>query len=326
MITRDMYPELFAPIDDAALDRAQRQVASFTTRQLADWTCEHTVTYEVAEQPYRMIVERGESDQVIIAGGELGVGSDSLGSAARLLTIRALVDEQATVILQPNTTLRESNTNFSKEELGKLGGGDPAPMVDRMRRVLDYVNGRWIVGFGPSQGGVTMLAVAAHPDVQPVATAVIETPNVIDRSLSGLTRDFLGAGSRLKDNIRSNFASGSAFADDLVAGMSLWGTARYLAGLTRPDNRALAGLMRRYTASRQMKQILDKGGSVAHAWATEDAVSPRENNRVIAAIFGPGAYDGRYYPFEITDNDHSVTNQYLVSAALVRRARDVCVR
>lgn len=325
MITRDSYPTLFDSIDETEFENAQQQLQNLSIKRLTDWTIQHTVTYELGSQRYRMVVDRGDSDAVIIAGGEYGVGLDSVGSAARLLTIRALVDEHATVVLQPNSSLHEDNTNFSRDERKKLVAGDTAPFVDRLRLTLDDIHAQKIIGYGPSQGGTSILALGAHLQMPPLATAVVEVPNVERRSGLRLTYDFLGAGSLLKRNIRENFEPDSELAAALVGGMSLRGTVRYLAGLVHADNLASIGIMRRYTAPRQMKAILDKGGSVCHAWATETSVSPVERNRSIKVIFGANAYDGRYFPFEINENDHSVTNQYLLNAALVRRASDLVI-
>ena len=68
-----------------------------------------------------------------------------------------------------------------------------------------------------------------------------------------------------------------------------------------------------------METILQKQGSVVHAWATEDAVSPNDDNQLIeSALRNQLSYES----YQVA-GDHSSTNDYLLSAALVQRAYDL---
>ncbi len=301
----------------------QPMVAAFSSAELSAWAEEHIVTREIGGQHFRMIVDQGEDPtKAIVVGGEYGNGVGALGAIARAQVIRKVVAPSASLILQPNTSLGESNMNFSKDERKTLRQGSAAPLTDRIRMTLEQSGEpERIVAYGPSQGGIAALALGAHSSMPRMATAVLETPNVAHRSYIGVAKDFLGSGADLKANILSNFTAGGELGNELVASLSAKGLAKYAAGLALVDNRALLGVIRRASAKEQMLAIVKRGGSVVHAWAEGDAVSPAAANTEILQmgrnlpIRRRFSYEG--YSFK---GDHSITNQYLLAAVLARRA------
>lgn len=316
----DKYPQAFVSTNESQIEASQALLSTFNKENLTAWTDERTVTQEIGGRAFRMLVDPGEDDQsVVIAFGEFGNGLDATGAVARARVMREFVNPNATLILQPNSTRNQNNPNFSRTERKALHHGDPMPIVDRTFVTLEaYGNPSDVVVNGPSQGGVVALAYGAHPSSPAVAVSTMEAPNVADRSLARLAKDFLGAGPLLKENIADNFESDSRFKDELIADLGLVGFIKYGVGLARFDNVALAGLMKYGTAERDTVRILEKNGSVVQAWATGDSVSPVADNRDIAERLQPTNYF-RYKGVEL-ENDHSMTNLYSVSGALAHYA------
>lgn len=321
MKSPDLAHAVFDGIDTERLEAARSMTAAFTKADLAAWTGRRIVTDEIRGQRFRMVVDRGEDlNRVIVVGGEYGNGLGALGAVARARIVRQVVDPSASLVLQPNTALGDPNSNFSKTERNLLRQGIAQPLVDRIRATLEALGSpNKMTLYGPSQGGTTMLALAAHISMPPTATAIMETPNVTDRSYIGVAKDFIGAGADLKATISANFESSTTLGEELVADLSVRGLAKYAAGLALPDNLALLGIIRRATAQKHMEAILVRGGSVAHAWALGDKVSPASANNAIAsslAVTYPGQYAA--YSFE---GDHSFTNAYFSNAALVAQSQ-----
>ncbi len=323
MSVHEEYPTMFEGVDEDAIASAQELLTTFDSQNLTEWTERHTVIRELGAQVFRMLVVPGENpDKVIFAGGEFGNGLGFLGSIARLRFIQKLVDKDASIVLQPNSAIGEDNTNFSRQEKQKLLAGSGDPLIDRVLATLnDIGNPSEVVAYGPSQGGVTALLLGSHPDMPATATAVIETPNVLERPSRVLAADTIGSGADLKENISENFDDNDRFGNDLISAVSITGLAKFVLGTFKGDNRALRGIMRRDTAMQSMQTILANGGSVAHAWASGDNISPASANQEVSRrLMNLGS--NPYYAQEI-EGDHSITSLYLLNAALVNQAQEL---
>lgn len=314
----DYNSNTFTSFSDATVENARALLSDFDKASLAEWTDERTVVNNLGEQAFRMLVDKGEDDSsAIVVFGEFGNGLGAMGAIARARLIREVVNPAATLVLQPNPSIGEDNTNFSKLERRMLRLGETLPIVDRTLVTLEgHGDPENILTYGPSQGGAVALAYGAHPSTPETATAVIEAPNVANRSLFKMATDFAGAGAKQKVNVGANFKETDRLKYELISDFSVAGLARYGIGLGKRDNLALIGIMQRATAAQQMQTILDKGGSVVHAWATGDSVSPAAGNEVIANQL---VDEDRYRSFTFED-DHSITNLYLLNAALAHRA------
>ncbi len=308
-----------------AVVAAARIVPTFDKTALSEWAETHTEVYELGGQPFRMIVDRGENaDHAIVVGGEFANGTDAIGAIARMQVVRRLVDTDATVILQPNSTARQDNMNFSDFERNQLLNGSAAPLLNRCMVAIDTAgNPGQLTAYGPSQGGVLALALGAHKHyAPPVAVSVVEAPNVVERSTVRMLKSYIGCGGDLKVNIAANFDDGGTLGEELIGDLSLRGLATYGRGAFHRDNRALLGIIRRGSAQELMQRTIARGGSVVHAWATGDAVSPAAANEQIAKTMMYEKGSGRYAHYTL-DGDHSITNAYILNAALVHRARSL---
>lgn len=318
MNVREKYPDAFLNVNQTRLDAAEQLLASFNKKAMTDWAREATVTQELGHQSFRMLVSQGENDsKVLFAGGELGNGLDALGALARIRVIREIVDPSATIVYQPNSTLTENNVNFSKPERNLLKHGNSSPLTDRILKTFDSIGEpAEVIAYGPSQGAMVALALAADANTPAMALAAVEVPNITNRGRIKMARDFAGAGSSLKENIGMNFDQGAQFHDDLINGLSVKPLIGYGLGLMNKDNLRLVDVMGKNTAEAQMRINLEKGGSIVHAWATGDTVSPHADNEIISShLYGIPRYE-----HAIFDGDHSITNIYLLNAALVHRA------
>lgn len=318
MNARDKYPDAFLNVNEAHLNAAEQLLASFNKKDMTDWARECTVTQELGHQSFRMLVSRGEDEsKVLFAGGELGNGLDALGALARIRVIREIVEPSATIVYQPNSTMTENNVNFSKPEQNLLKHGNGSPLTDRIIKTFDSIGApKEIIAYGPSQGGMVALALAADNNTPAMALAAVEIPNITNRGRLKMARDFAGAGSSLKENIGMNFDRDAQFHDDLIDGLSAKLLIGYGLGLMKEDNLRLVDIMGKNTAEAQMRTNLEKGGSIVHAWATGDTVSPHADNKVISThLSGIPRYEHATFK-----GDHSITNIYLLNAALVHRA------
>ncbi len=320
MITHTQPTEFIEGLDSDRLASAQDFLGQQTRAGLEEWATQHTNTYGFKSTTFNMSIERGENpDQVLVVGGEFGNGSDAIGAVARALLIRHLVAPDASLILQPNTTLSQNNTRFTDNEGQQLKKGDRTPLTHRYQIALAAINNpAEMIVYGPSQGGVAVLDLAAHKDMPPMATTIMEAPNVARRSFPKMMLDFLGAGKELKQTISNNFETDSALEESLLSDLSIAGLAKYGLGALREDNLSLVGVIRRATATEDIKTALSKGGTVVHAWAEGDKVSPAVANVAVAREIerdGPTHYEARSFP-----GDHSITNNYILNAALVDRS------
>jgi hypothetical protein len=324
----ERYASLLPPgsLTQEDVEYAQEFLKGVNFASMEEWADSHTQTFELGNgQAYRMVVDRpsdGDPSKAVIVGGEFGNGI-AAPALARARIIREMVDPEATLVYQPNTTFGQSNANFSREEREKLRHGDITPMIGRIGLALaEFGDPDDLVFSGPSQGGTIALGYASHPDTPAAAVAVIEAPNVSDRSIFGIARDFVGSGGELKDIVRENYdipegaELEAQFARETLDALGVAGMLRFVAGFPRRDNMAMLGAMRIATAESQILDTLRKGGSVVHAYGTVNRVSPAEANAAIKST----VHEANYIGVELRESDHSVTNNYALSGALARLA------
>ncbi len=323
MSTSEQYSAPAVQIDPEVSLRVDRFLATADKPALREWMERRIVVRELAGRAFRMLVDvPPETDgSAIVVFGEAGNGLDSTGAIVRARVIRMMVNPNAALVLQPNSTLSEANMNFSPEENRELKAGSSAPVVDRVLSTLESIgNPTDIVTYGPSQGGPMSLAYATSQYAPPsIAATVVEAPNVVRRSRSALRLDFARSGGRLEKEIAGNFDPLAPLRQELLAELGVVGLTKFGLGLLlKRDNLALNGPMQRATAGDSMERVLQGGGSVVHAWATGGTVSPAEANRQIAD--GLDGRHPRYKGVEVPDADHSVTNRYRLNGALVHYA------
>jgi len=269
---------------------------------------------------FRMFIDEGENpEQALFVFGEFANGMKP-SVLARAEVIRRLAAPDATLIVQPNSTHDQANTNFSKYERSQLRRGDLAPMLWRTAVALDAIGGNVsdLSLVGPSQGGAVALAyaVSERPDA---SVTILETPTVVERSTFGVAKDFMGAGGGLIESLDANYgkpeeAELAAHMHETTSFVNLF--LKYPRDMLHPDNLASIGMLGNGDAASQMEQILDARGSVAHAWATGDRVSPVDANRAVRdRLESRTRYVGREF-----DGLHDVTNIYWVLGALAREA------
>lgn len=293
----------------------------FDSKGLMTWATENLETFETPEGvDFRMVVDIGEDpNKVIVAPGEFG-GELKPFSVARALALRAIACPEATLVMQPNDVIGRPSMNYTKAEYHDLAKGSLKPLIGRIAIVLDSLhNPDKLAMYGPSQGGIVALgfAQAERPDA---AVAVLEPPNVKDRTRFQMAHDFLGCGRQLPASLAVNFDSDTQFSLETNHIPSSRNRIRYLFKVPTPSNLALVSLLARSDAHDQMKTILENNGSVVHAWAEHDMVSPQtENQQINVALRGYSAYEA----VELPGADHSISNFAALGGALMRRAIEI---
>jgi pimeloyl-ACP methyl ester carboxylesterase len=288
--------------------------------EMADWAEERTVTHQLGDRAFRMVVDRpgdGDDSRAVIVTGEFGNGI-SPSHVARSRLTRDLVDPRATLVYQPNSTSTEDNLNFSKDERQKLHDANTTPLTDRIALAMEGVNKpENVTLYGPSQGATTALAYAALSSTPAAALGLVEVPNVVERTPLGIAHDFLGSAAQLKSVVLENYESDPSFLKEIQETLKIAGTLKYAIGLAKADNRALVDILRQGNALEQMRVILDKGGSIVHGHGTKSLVSPPKINKEIAARLWS---EPRLLDVQIEGADHSISNAFAVNAAIVRTA------
>ncbi|HEY1085282.1 MAG TPA: hypothetical protein VGE34_00975 [Candidatus Saccharimonadales bacterium] len=321
MTLKDHFPELYDnnlwnEQDDEAYERFNHD---FTPEKFQDAVDGAITTREVGGRNFRVFVDTPveHNGSSIAIPGEYANGTKEAGfdrpsgAFRRGLAIRAIVDPAARLIVLPNDTLFENNLNLSKDERRVIGkGGLTLPLVDRLRIAIEDTDRVTMVGF--SQGAVVAndyAAVGAPLD----ALAIVEAPNVVERSKLSLALEFPKSGGHLHDN----FAV-SGLAPQTAKERSHGERAYGLDILTR-SNIALLNPMRRNSMSDGIASALDAHAGVVHTWAADTDVSPADVNKRIAKKFQD---DELYQSYEFAGDfaDHSITNVYPLGAAVTRRA------
>ena len=321
MSSFETTPSLISGLNNERLRNAHDALHMYSGTELSEWVASHTRVRTLGSQSFRMLVAPGEDPRkVLFSGGELGNGLDALGAIARLRTIAEAVSPEATIVYQPNTTLTQDNMNFSRAERRVLRQGSNTPMTDRILvTISELKDATDFTAYGPSQGGTTVLDFAADERSPATATALLETPNIEDRSLIRIGKDYADSGKMLHSTIQQNFTQTAPLLNDLLGGITNPAMIGYGLGLVKQDNLALIAPMRRSAAESQITAALHKEGSIVHAWATGGTVASHAVNLAIAdRLDGHARYEAH-----VVEGDHSATNNYLFSAAIVQRAIDL---
>lgn len=314
--------ESFPHFTEADHDAIAKLFHDFKGNEVMGWANDHLKQFETPSgRGFRMVVDKGEDpDRVIVAPGEFG-GELKPFSVARALALRAIACPEATLVIQPNDVIGKPSMNYSKTEYRVLAKGSLVPLIGRVATVLDSLNNpEKLALYGPSQGGIVALgfAEAERPDA---AVAVLETPNVKKRTRFQMAEDFLGCGRQLSESLAVNFSDATnQFAVEINQIPSSLDRIRYLFTVATPSNLALVSLLARSDALRQMETILRGDGSVVHAWAERDRVSPQAENREIRSVLQEHS---AYEAIELPGSDHSVSNFAALNGALLRRAIEI---
>jgi hypothetical protein len=319
----EFLPKLLQPTDED-FEVASKLLRDSSEASLNEWARERTEVLPLSnDRSYRMLIDRpegGDENKVVVVGGEFGNGIKPTHTM-RARIVRDLVAPEATLVVQPNPEIDQlDNLNLSGTERLLLRYGRIDPLLGRLANVLSGLNNPSDITFyGPSQGGVLALAYGAHENTPAAGIAVVDTPDVENRSTLKLLKGFAGSGADLKDVIAKNGegVEGSVFMRETLDGVNLRGLGKYALGLLHKDNLALRGILRRNTAQLHMDQILQKGGSIIHAHGTKDGVSPLDGNRAITSQL---AHHDHYRAAEFKDHTHAMTNLYVVNGALTRAA------
>lgn len=295
---------------------------------LVSWANDRLQTATLGDQRFQYIYDRPDdwSGATVVAPAEYANGIHA-GLILRSLVVRQGVDPSAALIIAPNQTIHSLGQNFSREERKHLANGDISPAVDRVRIIVDEQHGdEELVLYGPSQSAAILSAYASHPDTTSrAALAVVEPPHIQARGKTRLAKDFLTSGSRLADNITSNFDSFEEpidVKDEIIKGIGMKDMALYGLGALLAQNRAFAGIMRIDTARNDIARALEKGVPVVHAWGEHGTLSGDEQNSEIAESIISSPI---YAPIRMLgeDADHSITNRYALNARLVRMSLDM---
>lgn len=313
--------ESFSHLTESDHETTARLFHEYDGAGLMSWAQSQLENFETPEGvDFRMVVDIGDDpSKVIVAPGEFG-GELKPFSVARALALRAIACPEATLIMQPNDVIGRPSMNYSRAEYHDLARGSLKPLIGRIAIVLDSLhNPEKLAVYGPSQGGIVALgfAQAERPDA---AVAVLESPNVKDRTRFQMAYDFLGCGRQLPASLAVNFNSETPFSLETNHIPSSRNRIRYLFKVPTPSNLALVSLLARSDAHDQMKTILDNSGSVVHAWAEHDMVSPQiENQQISKTLQDYSTYEA----VELLGADHSISNFAALGGALMRRAIEI---
>lgn len=318
-------PEVLTPND---IEASRRILRRRSLGQLYQWMQDKTETFETpGGQQFRAIVDRGEdSGKAVATFAEVGTPFVPRFVVKSQIT-RAFVDsaESASLVAILNGKRGDEWLNYSQGERAALIKGDMAPMVGRVAQIADAIGQpSEVTLIGTSQGAVGALAYGADSSTPAAGVAAIEPPNVAQRSLLGLARDFAGQHNDLIGAVAANFSDDMTASSDLAqhiqneSHLSLKDLPDVWHRMTLPDTVAAIRGMTRATAAHDIEMSLEKGGAVVHAWGTLDAVSPVKDNRAIADRWRGNP---RYNNYELPLSHAALTDVYVVYAALARQAR-----
>lgn len=317
----DVLPE---ELDDCDISKAGWFLETVTPSGLENWAKSKTEILNYNGRDFNMVIDRShvDSDKAVLVLSEFGSGIMPR-FIAKSRVIRNMVDPEATLVIQPSATIGEANMNFSYAERKELRRGNLSPIVGRLAVAMAGINNPSDVTiFGPSQGAMVALAYAAHPDTPPAAVAVVETPNIVERSMFQIVRDFVTAGKDLSDVVKANFENHQAPLAVLAErdARIFPDVTKFMIKSLHPDNIAMVSAMRYPSASSDIKAILDKGGSVVQAWGDMDNVSPNDANQLIADKYQDNP---RYDSLVLKGMSHAATDFYVLDGALARLAHEL---
>jgi pimeloyl-ACP methyl ester carboxylesterase len=318
------------------IERARRLLENTSRADLNQWTNDRLRVYNTySGQRFRMLEDHpvdNNEEKVVFVSTEFG--TNALARAViKARIIRDTVDPTATLILQPNSVVSESNMNFSRSERKKLYEGNLQPTTDRIKNVMDGIrNPLNVTMFGASQGAMVALDYAANKDTSSVAVAIVEIPNIVERNSEELMFDFMNSGRDLSQVVKANFMNHESelavlFESDAVSKLSL---ARFAFKSLCLDNFAMIGAMRhaapnsnggRAVVIDNIDSVLRKGGSVVNAWGDQDDVSPDWLNRYISSI-PIFKNNSRYTSRKLVGASHAISDFYALDGALARLANN----
>ena len=319
----ERYTASLPCLTETDLETTNAFLHDLTPLKLDQWTSERTVVNHLGGRAFRMVVDHpddGDRNQAVVVTGEFG-GGRTPANIVRARIIREMVNPAATLVVQPNSTFREPNMNYQRAERHLLRRGRLDPLLGRIATTLGAVgNPKELTILGSSQGSVSALGLATRDYLPPSAVAVLEAPGVKERSRRQLLLDFVCCGGDLNSIISENYAdSAHPLLEETLRGLSVSERMRYALGIMKPDNTATIGILLRANAEQAMQTTIRRGGSIVHAWGTEDKVSPPEDNRLIAKGIQQARMP-RYEAYELAGADHSISNNYSLVGALARRA------
>jgi pimeloyl-ACP methyl ester carboxylesterase len=306
------------------ITKARLFLENLSLPDLHEWTRQRTQTYTVHNDcRFRVVVDRplnGDDDQAVLVLSGFEENNPQLIVKSRV--IRDMVNPAATLIIQPSSTDNEPNMNYSPFEQNLLTQGNLEPIIGRVAIVMASVgNPMDVTLFGASQGAMVGLGYAAHSKTPSAAVSVIEIPNIIERQRAQILSDFEISSRDSLQVIKANFENHespfAAFAECVVS--SKPSIARYVLSSMCPDNQVMVDAMCHATAQNAIESIINKGGSVVHAWGDQDNVSPNTPNQYIAAMFEARK---KYTHRVLHGTGYAASELYALDGALARLAHN----
>lgn len=321
---RDALPDELTLWD---INKSRKFLEGLSMSELNDWTEDRIQTYTTSDdQRFRMVVDRpkdGNSDKAVVVMSEFGTNIVPR-LIAKSRVIRDIVDPGATLVIQPSSVIGEPNMNYSWVERNRLCEGNLRPIIGRVALTMNAIgNPEDVTIFGSSQGAMIGLGYAADSETPPAAVSVFELPNIVERQRTQLVADFMSSGSDLPQVVEANFTNQEApFANYARHETTVSRLARYTLLSFHPDSIATVGAMRYASAVPAIETVLDKGGSVVHAWGDQDNVSPAFKNRFISTI-PIFESNPKYVSRVLRGMSHAATDFYALDGALARLAHDL---
>jgi len=317
------YPELFEGVNpyltQEDISDARRFLVNEGTKT-AESVDDHIVTHTLDGRAFRMVVRKGESNNLVLAPAEFATGIRGDGWA-RLMAMKAIMDPFASVILQPQNVLGQNNLNLSPKERAKLRSGNSQPIIDRILKTLEeegleYEN---IDAVGVSLGATLMTDLARHPDANVRSLTAFETPDIKKRKWLSLTKDFLLSGPNLYKNLEISKLGEEA---DFLSQSKL-NLIRFSMGALHANNLATMLRLRTNSHAEGIMKALEKnpGLGVVRGWTARSAISPsyenRETTEFLKMYFGQQV-EGIEFAGPLAS--HNSTNIPVLVGALARRA------
>lgn len=329
-IIHEKYAKSLPSLTEEDFEKTDAFLHDLDLSELHEWIDKKTATHHLGERAFQMVVDQpneGDKSKAVVVPFEFANGITP-ASVVRARIIRDMVDSNASLVMQPNSTFLQANMNYSRIERQRLRRGELDSIMGRIAVTLDSIeNPQNLTLVGSSQGSAVVLELANQKDyIPPSAVAVLEAPGVKERSRLELLRDFLSCGTDLNEVVAENYSdSQHPLLVETLRSFSGKERVRYGLGAVSPGNVATLGILLHSRAQSAMRDIVQGGGAVVHAWGTKDAVSPASDNRAIVQemneIVGLGDEGvGRYTAYELTGASHSVSNNYSVIGALAREA------
>ncbi len=308
-------------LSQADIDMAHQYFDDSNPEEFHLWGIKCKTNLEYNGRKYKMLIDKRDSDELIMISLGYATGA-STRSLAQACFIRDYINPEATLILNLNSTGKDTFMNYSKAERQQIRRGALEPAIGRLATALEFAGKpKNLTMLGISLGAKTMLEFASSEACPPAAVAIFGSPSVIDRSLPGLVYDFAWSGYHYDKAIKSNFKDhDSPLAIDVRPKSTPLGAFNYARSLIHPDNLAMASAICNESTVGSIEKIANKGGSVVHSWGDLDTVSPDQANMDISNKFKK---ELRYSGRRLNGVGHSAGHFYLLMGLLTRYARDL---